>query len=263
MTAPTTIDGTMMTDELIRKIAAQVYGTLATEQEMRFARALLSARKPAAPEGWKLVPIEPSEEMIQAACLKQSNTAFESYAKWLDSHSSGISARIRQLVVGDYRAMLATSPAAPAQSPDGRTIDKAMVRRLAIQHGLIDDAPAQSGEAVKVLDWLETEVTAISCRYHGDPSYDHDAYWMRDRVVKLLADARKVFAAPQPAQTAQPAGVLDDERAAFEQYYFGRTYAGTWNAVRDGEYVIERVSDAWKAWQARAATPQRGERNDQ
>jgi hypothetical protein len=45
------------------------------------------------------------------------------------------------------------------------------------------------------------------------------------------------------------------EREAFERYYFGRTYAGTWNAVRDGEYVIERVSDAWRAWQARAALP--------
>ena len=65
-------------------------------------------------------------------------------------------------------------------------------------------APAQScgdaeqaDEAVTddVLDWLETEVTAISCRYHGDPSYDHDAYWMRDRVVKLIGEARNVFTA--------------------------------------------------------------------
>ena len=68
-------------------------------------------------------------------------------------------------------------------------------------------APAQSGESVEVLDWLETEVTAISCRYHGDPSYDHDAYWMRDRVVKLIADARKAFATPQPTQSEEPCGV--------------------------------------------------------
>jgi hypothetical protein len=55
----------------------------------------------------------------------------------------------------------------------------------------------QADEAVTVdiFYWLETEVTAISCRYHGDPSYDHDAYWMRDRVVKLIGEARNVFAA--------------------------------------------------------------------
>jgi hypothetical protein len=41
-------EGLDMTDEQIRKIATQVYGTLATEQEMRFAFALLSASKPAA-----------------------------------------------------------------------------------------------------------------------------------------------------------------------------------------------------------------------
>jgi hypothetical protein len=58
-------------------------------------------------------------------------------------------------------------------------------------------ASEQADEAVKddVFDWLETEVTAISCRYHGDPSYDHDAYWMRDRVVKLIGEARNTFAA--------------------------------------------------------------------
>lgn len=47
-----------------------------------------------------------------------------------------------------------------------------------------------------VLSWLEVEIGAINCRYHGDPSYDHDAYWMRDRVLKLIEDARKAFCAP-------------------------------------------------------------------
>lgn len=62
---------------------------------------------------------------------------------------------------------------------------------------IIPRASEQADEAVTadVFDWLETEVTAISCRYHGDPSYDHDAYWMRDRVVKLIGEARNVFAA--------------------------------------------------------------------
>jgi hypothetical protein len=29
---------------------------------------------------------------------------------------------------------------------------------------------------------LIEEIDAISCRYHGDPSYDHDAYWMKGAV---------------------------------------------------------------------------------
>jgi hypothetical protein len=58
-------------------------------------------------------------------------------------------------------------------------------------------AAEQAAEAatVDIFDRLETEVTAISCRYHGDPCHDHDAYWMRDRVVKLIEKARNVFAA--------------------------------------------------------------------
>jgi hypothetical protein len=74
-----------------------------------------AAANGAVPEGWKLAPIDPTEEMIQAACLKQSNVEFASYAEWLDSHSSGVSARIRDLVAGDYRAMLAAAIAASAE----------------------------------------------------------------------------------------------------------------------------------------------------
>jgi hypothetical protein len=66
-------------------------------------------------EGWKLVPLEPTEEMIQAGCLTQSTERFDSYAKWWDSHSSGVSERIRNLLIKDYRAMTAAAPAAPAQ----------------------------------------------------------------------------------------------------------------------------------------------------
>ena len=63
------------------------------------------------------------------------------------------------------------------------------------QDECICSSPVSAPEA---LDWLETELSAISCRYHGDPSYDHDAYWMRGRVEKLLEEARKLFTAPTP-----------------------------------------------------------------
>lgn len=150
----TKLAGEAMTDAEISDIATRIYGTQATEQELRFARALL-ASKAAVPEGWKLVPATLTGGMVDA---------YRTY--W--AHT--------QNIYGAWSAMLAASPTAPAQ--------------------LCGDAE-QADEAVTadVFDWLETEVTAISCRYHGDPSYDHDAYWMRDRVVKLIEEARNAFAA--------------------------------------------------------------------
>lgn len=51
MTTTTKIAGEAMTDAEISEIAARIYGTLVTEQEFRFARALL-ASKDAAPHGF-------------------------------------------------------------------------------------------------------------------------------------------------------------------------------------------------------------------
>ena len=75
-------------------------------------------------------------------------------------------------------------------------------------------SPASAPEA---LDWLETELSAISCHYHGDPSYDHDAYWMRERVEKLLEEARKLFAAPTPP--------VSEDRKDAERFREGWTHA--------------------------------------
>lgn len=58
-------------------------------------------------------------------------------------------------------------------------------------------------------DWLETEISAISCWHHGTPSYDHDANWMKDRVLHLIGEARKVFASSfvtSPPATTTRAG---------------------------------------------------------
>lgn len=62
------------------------------------------------PTGCKLVPIEPAEAMIQAACLSQCTEKSATYDEWWDSHSSGISTRIRTMLADDYAAMLAASP---------------------------------------------------------------------------------------------------------------------------------------------------------
>ena len=67
----------------------------------------------AIPEGWALVPVEPTEEMIQSACLHQSGEKYDSYDEWWESHTTGISRLIRELEVSAYRNMLAAAP-----SPD-------------------------------------------------------------------------------------------------------------------------------------------------
>jgi hypothetical protein len=48
-------------------------------------------------------------------------------------------------------------------------------------------------EDANVFDWLQTELSAIDIMYRGDPSYERSAEWMRDKVEKLIEDARKAF----------------------------------------------------------------------
>jgi len=57
-------------------------------------------------------------------------------------------------------------------------------------------------EQDNVFDWLQLELSAIDIIYRGSPSYERDATWMRDRVEKLIEDARKAFpeAAPKKGQ---------------------------------------------------------------
>ena len=52
------------------------------------------------------LPVEPTEEMIRAACLNQCDEPFDSYEKWADSHTTGIVERIRGYVVKDYKSMV-------------------------------------------------------------------------------------------------------------------------------------------------------------
>jgi len=47
--------------------------------------------------------------------------------------------------------------------------------------------------ACEIFDWLETEVSAIDTLYRGSPTYEHDAGWMKDEVMRLLVHGRKAF----------------------------------------------------------------------
>lgn len=141
--------------------AAPATGNTARDQEMYAAgleKGEENAKHNAAiragvPDGWKLVPIEPTNAMV------------------VEGVNAGLKHKDEPYFI--YAAMLNAAPAAPGVST-------------------VEDAQDEND----VLSWLEVEIGALNCRYHGDPSYDHDAYWMRDRVLRLIEDARKAFCAP-------------------------------------------------------------------
>ena len=88
------------TDELgpkLREFAAQLW--------TQFCSVHATAPAPAVPQGWKLVPVEPTPEM------KAAGINIEVYSEVSDSISALTWAEVDAI----YRAMLAATPAAPSQ----------------------------------------------------------------------------------------------------------------------------------------------------
>ena len=52
------------------------------------------------------------------------------------------------------------------------------------------EAMEQQGPPRGWWDDLIADISAIDCMYRGSPTYAHDAYWMRDRVVWTLKQRR-------------------------------------------------------------------------
>lgn len=53
--------------------------------------------------------------------------------------------------------------------------------------GMIERLAAGASEG-DVLKSLLADITAIDTWYRGSPSYEHDAGWFKDRVVRLLEE---------------------------------------------------------------------------
>lgn len=77
-----------------------------------------------------------------------------------------------------------------------------------------DRRPNGAGSALD-REWLKTEISAIDTWYRGDPSYMHDAYWMKDRVLKLL-DHPAALSSPATPEPADPTGITRSIRALAE-----------------------------------------------
>ena len=89
-------------DAAIRDYASAV--THGDKDGMRAGYVALRAMcgsQPVAPAGWKLVPVEPTEQMLRA-CIY--NTDYDTEGDWSAAE-------------GNYRAMLSAAPPAPAAQP--------------------------------------------------------------------------------------------------------------------------------------------------
>lgn len=61
-------------------------------------------------EKWQLVPKEPTEEMLNAACLSQAECEFKDYDDWRDAHSNATVKSLRNILKKDYESMLQAAP---------------------------------------------------------------------------------------------------------------------------------------------------------
>lgn len=177
-------------------------------------RAELAAIKGQEPNGWRLVPTEPTAEMLAAAW------AAPIPAVWLDS----ISARDNLVQITKYRAMLAAAPAQPAVQAEETTAQPAtatvLIKRELLERILpvLDKAAFYKfGDPVtpdsKVANDLRTELLA-SLAQQGEAvevvGYQQlSRYGNWDRVDKAVYELGKLGDAPQKfrALYAHPASV--------------------------------------------------------
>jgi hypothetical protein len=87
-------------------------------------------------------------------------------------------------------------------------------------------APVQPADPVQPVDFeaIINDIEAIDCRYRGDPSYDRDAYWMRDEVVATVK-RHASFCTPPAAQPAVPDAITDSGE--------NPEYRAGWNECRE------------------------------
>jgi hypothetical protein len=71
----------------------------------------------------------------------------------------------------------------------------------AVYQGIADNYAKDfaSQDECGAFEWLEAEISAVDCWHRGDPSYEHDAHWMKDKALRLVREAAKIFGARSAA----------------------------------------------------------------
>jgi hypothetical protein len=91
------------------------------------------------------------------------------------------------------------------------------------------------------LEALLADVTAIDTWHRGSPSYEHDANWFKDRVIRLL-EKRIAADASERADAGKDAALTERERFWCEL-----------RSIHDPDDLNKHeVELAWSMWQARA-----------
>ncbi len=185
-------------------------------------RAALAATPAAdAPTGWKLVPMEPTAEMLESAGATDRD---------------GTPATYKTL----YMAMVGASPAAAPDAVAGSA-----------PCTLMTEDQARDWAWNKVREDLGTEGWTVmdSVNYHGLYmwGWKYRAQYERQRTATRTAVMQEI-------QKAAPAAVaVPDERAAFEAKFRNLDLSQKPDAWGHARYSHDAISLAWEAWQARAA----------
>jgi len=199
-------------------------------------QVLLSASKPAAPDGWKLVPVEPVSGMAGAGgLLPRGERLFSSPSNDADRVEVIGFAKACEV----WRAMLAASPAAPAQSVELVGIAMTDEDVFALQDTLKTLELIAKGETYSKDHDLDGAMQKATIRH----AMQHASYVLKrfkPAYFRLTDAFHGRSRAPQPSPTAV---VQDDERAAFDEWC---------NSI-----PANRSMGPWEIWQAaRAASPQ-------
>ena len=61
-------------------------------------------------------------------------------------------------------------------------------RRIVYTTPQAECAPRADADTAGVVESLLVDITAVDTWYRGSPSYEHDAGWFKDRVIRLLEE---------------------------------------------------------------------------
>ena len=165
---------------------------------------------------WKLVPVEPTEEMIAAAMQAHEDKPLTDWGKIVPANDDEI-----------YRAMLAAAPAAPAQS--GEAVAFRWKRRERDKWEYETCATLTDSETVKVMRDDGWFVEWLSVSAENRPAWNH--YGTTKSGIEPEDSA-----APQPAQTEQALTAFDADMVWPD--YDGETF---FHSIDDAvEYEVDQ-----------------------
>lgn len=211
-----------------------------TKQEKKTLEAIERQCKAAncgcVPEGWKLVPVEPTPEIIAGAAVAVWPVATSDDVKMalgaarivltrMDASSGAsiemIAASIATMAPA-YRAMLAAAPAAPAPKMTPHTAD--------VEQMLDRDDPATAAQADEIRQLLWDAAKAI--QWHLDPNSpdEHEALMKR-----LYEAARQQSAAPTEGARDAGVGTAVAKVAGCDGYGPLLEWYSHWTSFRDAK----------------------------